>query len=100
MLADQSNKTKVMELFKQEGKGGIIEIEEEPIFPLKMTIDYLLLNYNQSVFNMDKVKAKDSQNKFTTPTRRAFKESKNFNNMSSNSSPCYSIEVEGKINQG
>ena len=34
--------TKLIDLFKAEGKGGQIEIVGEPIFPLKATLEYLL----------------------------------------------------------
>lgn len=32
-------------MFSTKGKGGIIEIVGEPLFPLKTTIDYILNQY-------------------------------------------------------
>jgi hypothetical protein len=46
LVIDSSNKAKILEVFKSTGKGGVIEIHGEPIFPLKMTLDYLLQSYN------------------------------------------------------
>lgn len=83
-----------------EGKGGIIEIKGEPIFPLKMTLDYLIPTYNNCSVTINSMKAHEPKNKFTTPTKRAFKESKNFNNFASRSSACHAIEVEGRITEG
>eukprot|EP00343_Euplotes_focardii_P005947 CAMPEP_0205809646 /NCGR_PEP_ID=MMETSP0205-20121125/13898_1 /ASSEMBLY_ACC=CAM_ASM_000278 /TAXON_ID=36767 /ORGANISM="Euplotes focardii, Strain TN1" /LENGTH=331 /DNA_ID=CAMNT_0053087129 /DNA_START=62 /DNA_END=1058 /DNA_ORIENTATION=+ len=100
LLTDINNKDKILELFRKEGKGGVIEMKGEPIFPLKMTIDYLLSTYKDCLFNKNSMKALDINNKLLTPSRRAFKETKNFNNMSDNSSPCLNIEVEGRVNEG
>lgn len=95
-----NNKQKVLELFKVEGKGGIIEIKGEPIFPLKMTLDYLIPTYKDCSVTINSMKAHEPKNKFTTPTKRVFKESKNFNNFASSSSACHAIEVEGRITEG
>ena len=43
------------------------------------------------------MKAHDAGSKYVTPTKRAFKESKNINNFASRSSAPQAIEVEGKI---
>lgn len=100
LLSDQVNKQKLLEQFKTTGKGGTIELEGEPIFPLKMTLDYLLQNYQGCTFNIITTKARDSQNKFESPIRRVFKESKNINNAQGNSTYAKTIEVEGRVTSG
>ena len=37
--------TKILDLFKSEGKGGVIKISNEPIFPLKTTIEFLMQSF-------------------------------------------------------
>lgn len=100
LLSDHVNKQKLLEQFKTTGKGGMIELEGEPIFPLKMTLDYLLQSYQGCTFNIITTKARDSQNKFESPIRRAFKESKNVNNAQSNVTSFKEIEVEGRVTSG
>lgn len=87
----------MLELFKVEGKGGIIEIQGEPLFPLKMTLDYLIPTFKDWNIRINTMKAHDAGSKYVTPTKRAFKESKNINNFASRSSAPQAIEVEGKI---
>lgn len=43
-----------MDLFVTEGRGGIIQIVEEPIFPLKSTIEYLQNSYNKKKIEIQK----------------------------------------------
>lgn len=97
MVVSFNNKSKILDQFKQVGKGGIIELEDEPIFPLKMTLDFILQEYSGCRFNITTIKASDSQQKYESPIRRAFKESKNINNMSDYKSTTKVIEVEGTI---
>ena len=97
MISDLSNKTKILDSFKQTGKGGVIELEGEPIFPLKMTLDFILQDYNNCRFNISTIKASDSQLKSESPAKRAFKESKNVNNMSDYSSSSKVVEVTGSV---
>lgn len=95
-----NNKQKVLELFKVEGKGGVIEIKGEPIFPLKMTLDYLMPTFQDCQVSITSMKSGEPKGKFVTPTKRVFKESKNFNNFASTTSIPQSIEVEGKMTEG
>jgi hypothetical protein len=99
LIVDHSNKTKLLEQFKSTGKGGIIELEGEPIFPLKMTLDYLLMDYNRCVFKVTNTRIQDSLNKYDSP-RRAFKESKNINNMSNNLISSKLVEIQGRVQSG
>jgi len=96
-ISDHQNTSKVLDLFKTTGKGGVIDIVGEPIFPLKMTVDYLFHNFEGCGFDVTSYKSQDSHGKYESPIRRAFKESKNINNMSTNANLVKVIEVEGKF---
>lgn len=55
LLSNEINKQKLLEQFKSVGKGGVIELQDEPIFPLKTTLDYLLMQYSGCNFNIKTV---------------------------------------------
>ena len=97
LIGDWNNKTKLLEQFKISGKGGIIEFEGEPIYPLKMAIDYLLNIYHGCTFAITSSKFADKNSKYKSPIRRAFKESKNIENMAENKLNSKVIDIEGKI---
>lgn len=100
LAGDIKNKQKVFEQFKCTGKGGIIELEGDPIFSLKATLDFLLTTYNGCVFMISSARLKDCPQKYQSPIRRAFKESKNIDNGARNAGSLKIIQVEGRVNRG
>lgn len=97
LIGDSNNKIKVLEQFKATGKGGVIEFKGEPIYPLKITLDYLLSTYQGCTFAITTSKCTDSNGKYRSPIRRAFKESKNIENMAENKLNPKIIDVEGRV---
>ena len=70
----------ILSLFKTEGKGAVIEVENNPIFPLKLTIEYLQSRYAKCQFmpkniNVECIGPCDL-------ARPAFKEAQNSNQLS------------------
>lgn len=45
---------KLIDLFKNEGKGGAIEIVGEPLFSLKTTLDFLIHHFEGKTLNISK----------------------------------------------
>lgn len=45
---------KLIDLFKNEGKGSVIEIVGEPLFPLKTTLDFLIQHFEGKTLNISK----------------------------------------------
>lgn len=97
LIGDSNNKVKILEQFKVSGKGGVIEFKGEPIYPLKITLDYLLNAYQGCTFAITTSKWTDSNAKYRSPIRRAFKESKNIDNMAENKLNPKIIDIEGRV---
>ena len=96
-IGDWNNKAKLIEQFQTLGKGGIIEFAGEPIYPLKTSLDYLLSTYQGSKFSMTSSKWTDGSTRYKSPIRRAFKESKNLENMAEKKLSLKMIDIEGKV---
>ena len=47
------DKEKLNSLFKMEGKGSIIQIEDNPIFPFKISLDFLQEKFKNARFNVE-----------------------------------------------
>ena len=75
-------KTKILSLFKTHGKGAIIEVEDNPIFPLKLTLEYLIDKYRSHRFNVKRINVENSSALESNCYRKAFKEAQNSNQLS------------------
>lgn len=93
-ISVQGNKEKLLSLFKTEGRGAIIEIEDNPIFPLKLTLEFLVDRFKNHKVIVNKIQVENTTEIDEGTPRTAFKEAQNSNqlsNLSNNSSNILNV---------
>jgi len=81
-LFSSTNAEKVIGFFKTEGKGAVIEVEGNPIFPLKVTLDYIINNIKGLKTNISCINIESDDAHHNFKDREAFKEAQNNNQLS------------------